>query len=407
MKKNIVKKKKTVWVINQFAGTPESGWGERHFYFAKYWKNIGYDVKIISGSFNHMFKKTVKVASLYKHEVYDGIDFFWVKTPVYKPQSIMRFFSMLCFMFRVLRLPVKVLGKPDIVIVSSMPIFSIYSGIKLKRKYNSKLLFEIRDIWPLTLQLLGNKSANHPAVRFIGWFEKMGYKKSDVIVSLLPNSRAHIESVAGKKVEFQYIPNGIDESLLNSEELPEKFAAKIPKNKFIIGYAGTIGLANALEYLVEAAIMLEKDHRFFFVIVGDGYLKENLVNLAKNSNNIIFIQKFKKNQVQNVLKLFDVCFVGRNNSKLYKHGVSANKYFDYMLARKPILDSNNFIKDPVEMSGCGIIVKPESPKEIMNGILKLKSMPRAERMEMGNKGFKYVKENHDTKKLALKYSNLF
>jgi glycosyltransferase involved in cell wall biosynthesis len=402
-----ISKKKNVWVINQFAGTPESGWGERHFYFAKYWKDIGYDVKIISGSFNHMFKNTVKVESLYKHDVYDGIDFFWVKTPAYKPQSIMRFFSMLIFMLRVLRLPVNILGLPDTVIVSSMPIFSIYSGIQLKRKYNSKLLFEIRDIWPLTLQMLGNKSANHPAVRFLGWFEKIGYKKSDCIVSLLPNSRAHIESVAGKKVDFQYIPNGIDENLLKSEELPEKFDEKIPEDKFVIGYAGTIGLANALEYLVEAAIMLEKDPRFFFVIVGDGYLKKDLEKIAKNSTNILFIPKIKKSQVQNVLKIFDACFVGRSDSDLYKHGVSANKYFDYMLACKPILDSNNFIKDPVEMSGCGIIVKPESANDIVNGILKLKSMSNAERFEMGKKGLKYIKENHDISKLAFQYSSLF
>jgi glycosyltransferase involved in cell wall biosynthesis len=255
--------------------------------------------------------------------------------------------------------------------------------------------------------MLGNKSANHPAVRFLGWFEKIGYKKSDCIVSLLPNSRAHIESVAGKKVDFQYIPNGIDENLLKSEELPEKFDEKIPEDKFVIGYAGTIGLANALEYLVEAAIMLEKDPRFFFVIVGDGYLKKDLEKIAKNSTNILFIPKIKKSQVQNVLKIFDACFVGRSDSDLYKHGVSANKYFDYMLACKPILDSNNFIKDPVEMSGCGIIVKPESANDIVNGILKLKSMSNAERFEMGKKGLKYIKENHDISKLAFQYSSLF
>ena len=144
---------KVVWVINQFAGTPESGWGERHFYFSKYWIKHGYKVRIISGSFNHMFKKMPEVTGLYKHEIYEDVDFYWVKTPKYNPRSVRRFFSMLVFMWRVLRLPLKELGKPDTIIVSSMPIFPIYSGIRLKKKYEAKLLFEIRDIWPLTLQL--------------------------------------------------------------------------------------------------------------------------------------------------------------------------------------------------------------------------------------------------------------
>jgi len=398
---------KNIWVINQFAGTTESGWGERHFYFAKYWQQEGYDVKIISGSYNHMFKKTTEVKESYKHEIFEEIDFFWVKTPKYNAQSILRFYSMFVFMFRVLRLPVKELGIPHVIIVSSMPIFPIYSGIKLSKKFNAKLLFEIRDIWPLTLQLLGNKSANHPAVKFIGWFEKLGYKKADSVVSLLPNAREHIEKVAGKKVDFHYIPNGIDERLLKQEKLSGEIIAKFPENKFIIGYAGTIGLANALEYLVDTSCLLSENENLFFIIVGDGYLKAQLEAKVKENTNILFLPKINKNQVQHLLSFFDVCFVGRNDTPLFKHGVSANKYFDYMLASKPILDSNNFIKDPVELSGCGLIVKPDSAEEIKDGILKLYNLTSEERSLMGKKGFIYVSANHNIKKLARRYSQLF
>ena len=103
-----------------------------------------------------------------------------------------------------------------------MPIFSILNGYYLKKKFGSKLLFEIRDIWPLTLEQLGNKSKNHPAVRFIGWFEKFGYRKADTIVSLLPYARKHIESVAGKAVNFRYIPNGIDPKEIEYEKIAIK-----------------------------------------------------------------------------------------------------------------------------------------------------------------------------------------
>jgi len=400
-------KNKTIWVINQFAGTPESGWGERHYYFAQYWIKNGYDVKIISSSYNHMFSKVVEVEGLYKHENYKGIDFYWIKTPHYNPKSILRFYSMLIFMLKVFFIPVRKIGIPNHVIISSMPIFPILNGYYLKKKYKAKLYFEIRDIWPLTLQLLGNKSHNHPAVKFIGWFEKIGYKKADAVVSLLPNAKKHIEKIAKKKVDFRYIPNGIDENLLVNEKISDDIIDKIPIEKFIIGYTGTIGLANALEYLIEAAIKLKDNKDIFFVIVGDGYLKKELVEKTKNINNILFIPKIKKNQVQHILSFFDLCFIGRTGSKLFKHGVSANKFFDYMLAKKPILDSNNHIKDPVELSGGGVIVEPDNPDAIVKGILHFYEMSQKERNKIGILGYNYVKKYHNIKYLSDLYLNLF
>jgi len=166
-------------------------------------------------------------------------------------------------------------------------------------------------------------------------------------------------------------------------------------------------LANALEYLMDAAEILKEDHRFHFVIVGDGYLKTSLSEKSKDWGNVSFFDKIKKNQVQDLLTHFDTCFVGRNDTPLFKHGVSANKYFDYMLAEKPILDSNNFIKDPVELSGCGIIVKPDNAQAIVDGILNIYAMTEEERKEMGMKGSQYVLHNHSMQHLALSYTHLF
>ena len=83
---------------------------------------------------------------------------------------------------------------------------------------------------------------------FIGWFEKLGYRRADAVVSLLPNVRSHIESVAIHPVRFHYIPNGIDTEQTGYEAIPEELDARIPRDKFVVRYAGTIGLANALEY---------------------------------------------------------------------------------------------------------------------------------------------------------------
>lgn len=396
-----------IWIVNQFAGTLESGWGERHFYFARNWVNAGIDVKIISSSYNHMFKKNIDVKRLYKEENYQNVPFIWIRTPWYNPRSWKRFMSMLIFSFNFFIYSLRVKSKPDVIVVSSMPIFPILPALLLRSLWKVTVIFEIRDIWPLTLQYLGKKASWHPIVRFIGWFEKLGYRKSDAIVSLLPNARKHIENIAGYPVRFHYIPNGITSDDSENEVLPKNITELIPTGKFIVGYAGTLGLANALEYFVEASTMLKDRADIFFILVGDGYLKDDLQSKTEFQSNILFLPKIPKRQVQALLSHFDLCFVGRNNSPLFNHGVSANKYFDYMLASKPILDANNYIKDPVELSGCGIIVEPDSASAIKSGILKFLELSDDERKKMGVRGHKYVTKNHNIESLSLKYLQLF
>lgn len=401
--------KKTIWIINQTAGTLKSGWGERHYFLSKQWVKQGYDVKIISGSYNHLFINQPKVSRTFTIEkVEEGITFCWVKTPKYYDGGYRKFWSNFIFTLKTFFLPVKKLGKPSTIIVSSMPIFPIINGYFFKKKFKiNKLIFEIRDLWPLTPIHLKGYSKKHPFILILALFEKFAYKKSDYIVSLLPNSAPYINAISKKPEKFKWIPNGIDENYLTSETLSDYIITQIPKNKFIIGYTGTMGMANALEYFIEASIILKNNAKIHFVLVGDGYLKSEFQNQTKGQDNILFIPKINKNKVQSVLKLFDVCYVGRYNNELYNYGVSYNKNFDYMLSKKPVLESSNLIKDSIELSRCGIIVKPESAQSIVDGIIEFYDMGKSKKVKMGLKGYEYVKKYHNFTSLSKRYSILF
>ncbi|TMM31334.1 glycosyltransferase family 4 protein [Polaribacter aestuariivivens] len=400
---------KTIWIVNQTAGNLESGWGERHFFLSKHWVKKGYKVIIISGSYNHLFLKQPKISNKWftVESVDKGIDFCWVKTPKYSGTGFMKIISNFVFTFKLFFLGTKILTKPDVVIVSSMPIFPILNGVFFKYKFKvKKLIFEIRDLWPLTPMHLKGYSKYHPFIIFLSFFEKYAYNKAGEIVSLLPNTKDYINTITKSNKEVHYIPNGIDVNLISNDNISEETINLIPKNKFIIGYAGTIGLANAMEFFVEASKLVTNDD-IHFLIVGDGYLKEKLKRSVTNSSNITFIDKISKSKVQNLLSYFDVCYLGRYKSPLYHYGVSYNKYFDYMLAKKPILESSEYIKDQVELSNCGIIVPPESPKDIVNGILKLYDMKEEKRIEMGEKGYVFVKKYHSYLYLSNLYEKIF
>jgi glycosyltransferase involved in cell wall biosynthesis len=399
---------KVIWIINQFAGTPESGWGERHYYLGQYWKKMGYEVKIISGSFNHVFNKFPETSGRYTIEELDGITFCWVQSPTYKPLSLMRFWSMLIFAFRIYDLPIDKLKKPDIIIVSSMPMFPIVPAYRLKKKLNVKiLLFEVRDLWPLTPRYLGGYWSFNPVIQMLGWFEKFAYRRSDIIVSLMPNPDSYINAISGNSKKLFHIPNGINQDVLKTETVKSEVIDSIPKNKFIVGYAGTLGLANAMEYFIQAAALLQDHPDIYFVIIGDGYLRETLIQQAASLKNVRFLEKVPRKQVQSVIKKFDIGFISSRNLSLYCYGGAANKCFDYMLASKPILAAYVENNDPLKMSGCGLRVSPESPTAIKTGILRLYQMTQQERDEMGAKGNAYLLQKHDISILAAQFNDIF
>ena len=401
---------KVIWIINQTAGKLTSGWGERHYQLAKYWAKKGYKTVVISGSYNHLFINQPKISNktFTFEEVEKNITFCWVKIPKYFDGGYRKFWSNIIFTLKLFFLPTKKLRKPSRIIVSSMPIFPIINGYIFKKRFNSKkLIIEIRDLWPLTPIYLKGYSRNHPFIKILALLERFSYKKSDNIVSLLPNAYLYINSISKTPEKFVYIPNGIDEDKSNIAKVSKDILEKIPKNKFIIGYAGTLGMANAMEYFIEASEKLKNNDKIHFVIVGDGYLRNKFINQTKNNLNITFINKIAKSAVSEMLSFFDVCYVGRYNSKLYNYGVSYNKYFDYMLAKKPILESSNPIKSPAEESDCAILVEPESAQAIVDGILKFEELPITELVDMGCKGYEYVKKYHNFEYLSNQYLKLF
>jgi len=399
---------KTIWVLNQFAGKSDSGWGERHYFFAKYWIKKGYNVVICSASYSHMFKNQPQTdgSRFTLEKLEENITYCWVRIPEYKGDgTITKLWAGIVFSFNLLFLKKELLPKPEYIIVSSPPIFTGVSGWVLKKRFNAKkYIFEVRDLWPLSPMFLLGYSKWHPVIFGLSLFEKFAYKKADHIVSLLSNANEYIIKFT-KSDKFKWIPNGIDESLIDKKNLDEKLMTLIPKNKFIITYTGTLGFANAMEYFIEATHLI-KNEKIFFLLVGDGYKVEDLKSKS-NPKNTLFIPKIPKSQVQSILSLSNVCYVGRFKTPLYRLGVSYNKYFDYMLASKPILESSELINDTVEQSGCGIIVEPDNAQAIADGIEKLFNMALDEREKLGKKGYDFVKKYHNFDYLSDLYIEVF
>jgi len=396
-------KPKNIWIINEYAGTPYHGMEFRHYYLGKALVKLGDKVTVVSSSYSHLFKNLPKQ----KRENIDGVDYLWLKTFDYgESHDKRRVLKWFLFMLKVFFLPLS-LQKPDVIIVSPMAPFPIFPAWILSKIYGAKLIYEVKDIWPLSLIELGGFAPTHPFIRFMSWFERFALIKSDVIVSNLQNYGEHMHKDVGVQRDFEWISNGVDlEELAQNEPLDAEVAKKIPKDKFIIGYTGTVGVANALNSFCEAAKLLEDNKDILFVIVGDGQEKKNLMQAYANAANILFVDAIAKKQVQSMLALFDACYIGLKKENLFKYGVSPNKLYDYMYSAKPVLyaiDSgkNNIVKT----AECGVSVEAQNSHAIAAGVEELYKMG-AQREKLGTNGKKYILEHFTYDKLAQKYQDL-
>jgi len=397
---------KTIWFINDYAGSRYHGMEFRNYYFAKEFVKMGYKVYIISASYMHLFKKLPKMEGNFTFEEIDGINYIWVKVPKYgESNDKKRVLKWFVFSAKLLFLPFSKMDKPDYIIASPMATFLTLPAYRLAKKFNAKFIFEVKDIWPLSIIELGNINPKNPLILAMSWSEKFAVKKADLIVSSLQNYDKHLKQDLGIDRDFLWINNGIDISEISkAEPLPKDIEQKIPKDKFIIGYTGTIGIANNLEVLCKAAVKLKDNKNILFLIVGDGKEKENLVKKYGKLDNILFIEAIAKNQVPSMLKLFDVSYIGLRKEKLFKYGVSPNKLFDYMINKKPILyaiDSGE--SNIVKSAKCGISIEPENEEAIVRAILKFYSLDKKSLEDMGKNAKEYVLNNFTYDKLAKKY----
>jgi len=398
---------KHIVIVNQFAGTSQSGWGERHFFLAKHWQKMGHKVTIISSANNHMFNNPLIFKGTYKHQIFEGVPFIWVNIPSYNPASIGRFGSMIIFTLRLLKIPRNILIRADVLVVSSMPIFPFLVLPLLRLKWSIKrVIFEIRDMWPMTPIYLMNYSKYHPFILFLSFLQKYALRVSDSIASLLPNNKEYLSKLAKKDLNWYYLPNGINDQVNSAQLIPELERLNL-NGKFIICYAGTIGYANALDILIELIKTLSRNDNFHFLLVGDGYLKSKYQKDLGDCRNVTFISKIPKLSIPSLLSKVHVCFIAWHRSKLYDFGVSANKYFDYMLSGKPVLVYSSGFTDPIVMSGGGIVVKEEGVEALHQDLVRLKQMTHKERQIMGQKGREFVLKHHSYQKIAEKYVVLF
>jgi len=399
-----MKKKTCIWCISKYASPPNYGVGAKLFVIAKKFSEMNIDTVLISSDSNHLAKYP-QVKDEYNYEKYGKLLHLWIKTYKYNTSaSIKRILSWLDFEFKLFKLNKENLGKPDIVIISSLSLLTILNGIYFKKKYGSKLVFEIRDIYPLTLTEEFGFSKWNPAILFLRYIEKIGYKKSELIIGTMPNLKEHVQEILGYEKPVFYSPIGIHSIWSNQAEKSEEVDALFASaKKFIVGYSGSMGISNALDCFINAIQSMVKYEDIHFVLVGDGDLKQIYIEKLTGLNNVTIGPKIKQSEVPYFLSKCDVLYLATRDSKIWRYGQSMNKIIDYMMAAKPVIAAYSGYQSMLNEANSGLFIPTDDVDATIEAVLFFKNMIADERNKYGLRGRKWVEDNHSYESIFQRY----
>jgi glycosyltransferase involved in cell wall biosynthesis len=403
-----------ILLINHYAGSLKYGMEYRPFYLCREWARLGHNVHIIAGTYSHVRTINPIDKDDFDTEICDGINYHWIKTSKYKGNGIKRAISMYEFVYKIFnharRLSEEI--KPDIVISSSTYPLDTYAAQRIALKSGAKVIHEVHDMWPLTLIEIAGMSRYNPFIISLQHAENYAYKKSDAVVSLLPNAKEYMKDHGLQDKKFYYIPNGIVSSDWgNKIPLPEKQFGELLKlkndKKIICVYFGSHTNTYGLKYYIHSAKLLEAEN-IALVLIGDGMEKEKFKKQAidEGLKNVVFLDPIPKQAVPAMLEIVDIVYVGGTKSKMRKFGAAMNKVYDSMMAGKPIVYAVDIPNNDVKLYNCGVTVDLESAEAIAGGIKKLMDLSPEERGRLGANGHCAVIQHYDYCMISKQFLNL-
>lgn len=361
-----------IWIFNHHANGMFFDNAGRHYYFAKYLKEEGYEPVIFCSNAQHgtgdIYFKEDSIWHVHKNDAI-GVPFVFIKGHPYVGNGKNRILCMVDY-YRNVKIAAKEYAKkcgtPDIIIGSQVHPLAVFAAEQMATKFGIKCIAEFRDLWPESIVAMGIAKKTNPAIVAMRLLEKHLYKRADAIVFTIAGGYEYIKDrswdKAIPKAKVSYINNGVDlkDYLYNASNNKIEDSLLEDDKHFKVIYAGSIRKANGLEELIDSAIALKENKKIHFLIYGDGDHLEKLESKVKENNlsNVFFRGRIPRNCVPYVLSMGNLNLLNYNSAAatagVYRYGSSQNKLFEYFASGKPILANFKTGYDLIEQYNCGI-----------------------------------------------------
>ncbi|OGQ63523.1 MAG: hypothetical protein A3I81_05850 [Deltaproteobacteria bacterium RIFCSPLOWO2_02_FULL_55_12] len=327
-----------------------------------------------------------------KHMGADVIRTYVYASPGKTPTS--RLVNHLSFAFCAL-LGLLFVKRPDVILLTMPPLFLGATGLAFKLLMRRPLILDVRDLWPQAAVDLGEMKESF-LTRALTRLELFFYGKSDRVTVV---TRGILKSLISRKVpewKVNLVTNGVNTDVFDlAERGPNPYESLGLAGKFIIVYAGVIGVQHGTAFVARAASLLSGQRDIAFVFIGEGVKKRELKTEAERLglDNIHFISD---QPVEALAR-----FLGHSHAGLatlrdlpFCDGVILVKMFCYMACSLPVvLAGRGESKGILDEAEAGVCVEPEDPARLAEAVTTLYNDRELGR-RLGAHGRRYVEERY-------------
>ncbi len=399
-----------VWVIDQFALTPEIPGGIRHWEIGRRLVDDGVPTEVWAGDLHLSSLEFLhlRFPKLRLTEDRDGLTWHWLWVSRYRRNNWRRManlvsFSAVFLMYALFR------RRPALIYGSSPHLIPTFAAYCLARLRRIPFYLEVRDLWPQVLIDMGGKNESSRMVRLLGWMERKMYRGARRVVVLAPGAVDYVVERGANREDVVLAPNGV--RLPDLAALPDVASAReafgLPADRFIVAYTGAHGTANSLHTLVDAAIELERTAPgcYLILLVGSGMEKTSLLERAAGHASIELRDPIPKLELPALLQACDALALTLLDIPVFRYGVSPRKLFDYYAAAKPVVvNVAGDVTEEVQTHNCGETAPPEDPFALAEAVRRIAALPPEGRAAMGRRGRMLAEAQYDLTVVAARVS---
>jgi colanic acid biosynthesis glycosyl transferase WcaI len=275
------------------------------------------------------------------------------------------------------------------VIVSYSPPLPLgLSAWLLSRIWRVPWVLQIEDLYP-EAAIAAGVTKSKPIINFFLWMEEFLYQSSQHISLISESFRQTLLNKQVPNAKMDVIPVWADPDEVRPLPTENTFRHKHGlDHKFVVMYAGNIGLTSCIEDVLQAAEILRGRTDIQFLIVGEGVKKEALEAevRSKQLTNITILPYQPREVFPEMLAAADISLVTLNPGAALSSLPS--KVFNVMASARPILavaPPESELAQIVKRADCGWVVPPGLARELATNIVQLIDQNSA-RTQMGQNG---------------------
>ncbi|OZT76870.1 glycosyltransferase family 4 protein [Salinicoccus roseus] len=299
----------------------------------------------------------------------------------------------------------------DAIYIYSTPPFLGLAGARLTKI--APTLYNAQDLFPDSLIKIKNLSERNLLVKLLRKLEEKIYKKNTKIITISEDMKKTIIESGVPADKVGVIHNWVDldkvKNIPRSENiLFDKF--KLDKEKFIISYAGDIGLFQNFDLILKAAEKLQEDgfHDIEFVFIGNGSYQEELlkqISSRKLTNTKVFpLQPIEYISHAYSLGDLEIVSLEKGMTRL----ALPSKIGQIMAAGRPVLgimDTDSVIAKEINEKKIGEVINKLDKQSLVDVILFFYNNQEIVK-EYGNNAREYALKNYNRAIQTNKYNKI-